>query len=453
MKSLFIFILFIFTCFFGIAQLDSGIPDSLRQILFGEKKDSSRVLLFAQLSKKYLESKPETALNLAQEGLFLSRKIKFSRGEVQCLKAMGAIWGVTGNYPKGLETLFQALKISEKIDDNEGNMLCYITIGVNYSHRQDYKQSLYYFFKSNEISRGLHDERYLLFSLLDIGDSYEKLNQLDSALRYTQECYSLAVQFKNEELRGYSLDNMGNIKAKMNENLAAMEYYRQCIPLFSAYNILDGICEARMGIASIFKKQGNGDSALKYARQSLVLAEQSGFTRHVLNASNFLASYYETTARIDSAYEYQKISIQAKDSLFSQEKVKSLQNLSFAEHLRQQEIAEEKEKAAEVSKKNIQMAAIGIFIPIFFGIIVFIRNKKIKRKTVEYLGLFGLLMLFEFIALLIHPYLENWTNDTPVLMLAALVILASLLVPLHHKLEHKLKEKLGYKKIHETITI
>jgi hypothetical protein len=58
---------------------------------------------------------------------------------------MGAIFGITGNYPKGLETLFQALHISEKNGDEEGNMICYITIGVNYSRQQDFKQSLYYF--------------------------------------------------------------------------------------------------------------------------------------------------------------------------------------------------------------------------------------------------------------------------------------------------------------------
>jgi hypothetical protein len=71
-----------------------------------------------------------------------------------------------------------------------------------------------------------------------------------------------------------------------------------------------------------------------------------------------------------------------------------------------------------------------------------------KPKTVEHLGLFGLLMPFEFIAKLMHPYLEKWTHDTPVSMLVALVILASLLVPLHHKLEHKIKGKLAHKKMH-----
>jgi tetratricopeptide (TPR) repeat protein len=188
MKVIFIFILVGFNYFPGLAQFNSGIPDSLKQVVASEKQDSSRVLLFVQLSKKYQESNPEMALKLAREGLALSRKIKFPRGEVRCMKGMGAVFGVIGNYPKGLEILFQALTISETIGDGEGYMFCNITIGANYSHQQEYKESLHYFFKAYEIAEVIHNEKYLLFSLLDIGDSYEKLNQLDSARRFVRAC-------------------------------------------------------------------------------------------------------------------------------------------------------------------------------------------------------------------------------------------------------------------------
>jgi hypothetical protein len=47
--------------------------------------------------------------------------------------------------------------------------------------------------------------------------------------------------------------------------------------------------------------------------------------------------------------------------------------------------------------------------------------------------------------LLIHPFLEKITHHSPVLMLLCLVVLASLLIPLHHKLEHFIKHKLTEK--------
>ncbi|MBK8140543.1 MAG: hypothetical protein IPK57_05760 [Chitinophagaceae bacterium] len=57
----------------------------------------------------------------------------------------------------------------------------------------------------------------------------------------------------------------------------------------------------------------------------------------------------------------------------------------------------------------------------------------------------SLLLVFEFLTLLLHPFLERITHHSTVLMLLALVCIAALLVPLHHKLEkwatHKLMEK------------
>ena len=53
-----------------------------------------------------------------------------------------------------------------------------------------------------------------------------------------------------------------------------------------------------------------------------------------------------------------------------------------------------------------------------------------------------LLIVFEFLNLLLHPFLERITHHSPVLMLLGLVCIAALLVPMHHKLEHWATHKL-----------
>ncbi len=54
-------------------------------------------------------------------------------------------------------------------------------------------------------------------------------------------------------------------------------------------------------------------------------------------------------------------------------------------------------------------------------------------------------MIFEFINLLVHPFLERVTHHSPILMLLALVAIASLLIPLHHHVEKWIKEKMTEK--------
>ena len=61
---------------------------------------------------------------------------------------------------------------------------------------------------------------------------------------------------------------------------------------------------------------------------------------------------------------------------------------------------------------------------------------------ISFFGVLGLLVVFEFINLLIHPSLASTTHDSPVLMLLALVVIASLLIPIHNRLEKWIKEKM-----------
>jgi CDP-diglyceride synthetase len=63
---------------------------------------------------------------------------------------------------------------------------------------------------------------------------------------------------------------------------------------------------------------------------------------------------------------------------------------------------------------------------------------------VEFIGHIWLLLLFEAITLFIHPYVEEKTHHAPIFMLLILVIVASLLLPLHHKLENWVNETLAH---------
>jgi NADH:ubiquinone oxidoreductase subunit 3 (subunit A) len=69
----------------------------------------------------------------------------------------------------------------------------------------------------------------------------------------------------------------------------------------------------------------------------------------------------------------------------------------------------------------------------------------VNEAMIKFIGIMVLLIVFEFINLLIHPFLGEITHHSPLLMLLVMVAIAALLVPLHHRLEkwisHRLVEK------------
>src|SRR5438552_9735210 len=137
-KLIVLLTIFIGGCSAAFAQ--SKLIDSLNQELSKEKEDTSRVMLMNQIARGYVFSKPDTALAIAREGLQLSRKIDFPKGEAYCLRAIGTVFLNTGNYPNALESYLQALKIAEDIHDNKMIVLLVSSLSDVYFYAGDIKR-------------------------------------------------------------------------------------------------------------------------------------------------------------------------------------------------------------------------------------------------------------------------------------------------------------------------
>jgi hypothetical protein len=110
--------------------------------------------------------------------------------------------------------------------------------------------------------------------------------------------------------------------------------------------------------------------------------------------------------------------------------------MTLKEQVRQNEETLKQHRDDLHRKHNLQYAAIAIGLITF--IILFLalsRSIIVKKGFIEFFAILGLLAVFEFINLFIHPYLSRITGDSPILMLLVLIAIGALLIPLHHKLE------------------
>lgn len=428
-----------------IAHSQSNKADSLIQIINAEKKDSNHVKALNSLARIYLYSKPDTTLLLDMQGLHIAEQIGFLKGEAICLEGIADANDNLGNYPKALENYFTSLKIYETINDANGLRRCTGAIGTIYAEQGQYRHALEYAFKATEMAKKLGNKKAMSVQLLNLGDDYYRLKLFDSANIYTKQSYELAVEVKDTDMIATSLSNLGEIRSNIGQTALAMQCYRSSIPLAQLAEDDDIQCDNYLGIARLFRKQGQTDSCLYYAKLVLSIAKNDGFTRHIYDASIFLTDFYKADKKFDSAFAYQQITMTTKDSLFSEEKIRQIQNLSFQEKLRQQEKEEEKQKAEEERKNNLQLFGITAFIITFILFFLLLVRRKTKPHTIEFFGVVALLLIFEFTSLFIHPYIEKWTHHTPVYMLLILVGVAAILVPMHHKMEKLIKEKLAHK--------
>lgn len=388
-------------------------------------------------------SDPDTALIFSQQGLSLAKKIRFINGEIVGLNQMASVYNITGNYPKALELFLEALQKSEIIKNVEKTGISLLNIGSVYYYQGDFKTAVIYTLQAKDLFERLHNTPIIMTVLLNLGDYYEKWNRLDSARYYTQQASDLAVTIHDTDFVGMTFNNLGNIYAKMGQPVIAIEFYRSGLPNLLKVGNDDAVCECSLGMAKLFQKSGEKDSCLYYAKLSMATAVKGGFTNRVLKAGDFLSEYHRSAGRMDSAYAYLSASNKAKDSLYSQEKLNQIQNLTFTELLRQQEKTEELSAARSERQKNIQYGIIGIGIVSFVLIFLLIsRSIIVNEKWIGFLGILGLLLVFEFANLLLHPYISSVTHHSPLFILLISVAVAAILIPVHHHAENLIKFKL-----------
>src|SRR6476646_4117822 len=106
----------------------SRLADSLKLLLQKEKQDTNRVLLLVDIGSSYIFEKPETGLTYVQQGLELSRNLKYKRGQATCLNALGHLNRMIGSYTTGIKYHLQALQIFEMINDQHGISSAYFGI-------------------------------------------------------------------------------------------------------------------------------------------------------------------------------------------------------------------------------------------------------------------------------------------------------------------------------------
>jgi tetratricopeptide (TPR) repeat protein len=411
----------------------------------GDINDTTRVEQLRLRSLQLQPTRPDSALIYAQRGLKLAQKLDYKKGQGNCLNRLGVLLWKNGKYDRALFYLLGSLKIREEILDRQGQLKSLNDIGIIYFDQKDYNKALVYQNKAKNIAGALHDKKRFGVILSNIGNSYIKLNKIDSAMSFEMQAYQIQRSLNDQGSLPNTVSILGDINDSIGHAALALDYYR--LGLFYAGKNKDQtqLADTYNSIGLLYKKLGRTDSGTFYASKGLDAAKNVGYTEGIYTASNMLTQIYRSKNE-HLELLYLKTAIAAKDSMFNANNVKQVQLLSFNEASRQQDILDEKQREADERIVNLQLIGIALFIPVFFVVLLLLSKSRTHRKVIEFMSVISLLLVFEFITLFIHPFVQRISNHMPVLELLILVVLASLLIPLHHNLTHWLREKLVHMK-------
>lgn len=337
------------------------------------------------------------------------------------------------NYIKGMEYAdndFQRLRI-------------YASMAYVYTLMENNVLAMQYLRKAEAL---LHDDDTPFYIEVFFGAVYNNLLQPDSALISLRKAELIKDANNDRTFNSMLLGQIGRAYDLKNDTALAMVYYNKAIDYCIKENLSFSFQRQGKLYTDFLLRSGNYTEAYKIGTYILQEAKKSGGIDGTRIGAAVLRKYFVHTGDKDSALFYSEMQMAYNDSMNSQRRLAELQNMTFAQQLREMDEETKREEARKQRNQNIQYVLIALAI-VSFIILFFILSQSIivNERWISFFGILGLLIVFEFINLLIHPFLESITHHSPILMLLALVIIASLLIPLHHRLEKWIRTKMTEK--------
>ena len=402
---------------------------------------------------RVLVKKMDSAIYYSEIAYTLATDIKDTNLIYQAGTSYAEYYSQCGNFSKSISIL---LELKNNPILNKFSSEIYSSISDAYREAGDYKNYLKY--ARQELYNNIKNSNSKFYSLgfyATIGDAFSNLNQLDSAYYYYNKDYENFIKNQSEftkfdtkyestkrffSARWIVFMNMGEINLKLGESEIALTYFKKVIDAINRTTESKDCNEFYLQVAKCYNNLKQNNLALQYARASYRLSSKYTDNKNIIESAYFLSELFKQNKILDSAYHYQSVYMHLKDSIYNNEQVNKIAIISIDEDIKQEKIKQQIEKEKHDREQNLILAGIGFFIPVFISL-VFVVSKWSKKKSKLFtsLGIASLLMLFEFISLLIHPYVEKYTNHNVALMYIILLIIASALVPLHHKMENYFK--------------
>ena len=434
----------VITLFCFVASMQAAIaqnnnPDSLKAALANYTNPIERftaTIKYLETIDSYASSNIDSALCI--DLLQIAQQLKNDSLLATSYNWIGYYFGMNkGDNTTSLEYYFKALPLAEKFNDKRRISSLYFDIAGIYFLLKNIDEYLNFTRKGGENLPDKTSSKYyymLVQYQRNMGSSYLEKNQLDSALYYAQAAEQTSDRLKLRLYKLQTLTLLAITYAKMNERELANVYFNK------AQNIADSI-DLRKDVfyrryITFLVKGNRMDEAKVQTEKFWDLACKTQNLNIKLLAAGYKREMFDRLNNSDSAYYYSKVESEIRELIFNQNNQNTIQALAFKEQLRIIEDTAKRSAEEEQRKQNIQFALIALGIVSFIILFLILSRSFITNtKLIEFLGIMALLIVFEFLNLLLHPFLERITNHSPVLMLLALVCIAALLIPLHHKVE------------------
>lgn len=302
--------------------------DSLLNRLKTLKADTSKVNEIVKVCKIIEANYPDKAIEIAAEGIEISEKYNFKPGLAMCYQSIGLAFHDKGNYEKAVSSYLRALKLFEELKDIRGITSIYSFLGSVSRLQGNYNKAIDYYNKALQLSKESGNKKRYAIDLLNLGCVYYSAADFESALKYFESANESFLEFGNKNYAATCLQNIGSIYFSQGKFDQALENYNRVLNIRLGENDHGLTAQTLNNLAEVYKEKGDFAKAIDFLNKSLILAKRID-SKEIMrtNYENF-SDVYLKQGDYKRAFDYFKLSSEIKDSIFTIEGNKHIQELS-----------------------------------------------------------------------------------------------------------------------------
>ena len=392
-------------------------------------------------------SKVLIALQKYHNALDLTQEKKLNYLESEVLQTMAIFYKKLNKTSVGRELIFRSVAISKQHGNMKMLMDDYMVLSLMC------------------LNNDLECQRNALLNAINIADSLHIKSAEMEARRYLFYTYL-------DNITSDSLIQMLNNDVQLKEYLAnvspgTLDWTRGEIFYYAAgkknydsaiFYLKKAEDPIYMNSVMIRKKNYVTELAMTYAQTDIPMAvetyksllgleQQTADYSGMQAASHALKTLYDQQANYQQAYFYNKLFDEYTKEINEQARQDDLA-LMMMDNDRKEKQRKENELLQQKNQYyNMQYSLIAILIFSLFIGLAMMGLYKVSQRTVRALGFFSFLLLFEYITLLSKKWVTIYTGGTPWQDFLFMIVLALVMLPLHHWLEHQVIDYLSTKKM------
>lgn len=303
---------------------------------------------------------------------------------------IGIAYDKLGDFSRSLENYFRALRNYEKENALEKQAMVLSNIGIVYKAQGEYEKTLEYYKKANRIYHDLNSDFGMAVSEGNIGGLLLLLKKYNESMAYSERAKNLYKKIDYERYAAYPLINIAVAFDSLKNYSKAEQLYLEAIELNKKYQNTYETANTLKAYGSIQLRQKKYNESINILQEALDYAKSSDAILLEVEIRKILAKAYAKTNNFNEAYNQMKYYSIGRDSLFNEEKTRTVFELEtkYQTEKKEKEILIQKAQLAEnqlkIERKNQWLYGLG-FLAILVGLTGYsvYRTQKLKNKQLQ----------------------------------------------------------------------